>query len=417
MAALVSKRFHALSGGPSPLSVGIGALQQPAPMGAALRRLRAFQPWLIKHSARLGELELECHITREADEVRATEAASLLDSCLLAAITGSSCGLRRLCLGTSFGPRPSEELYDIGGWASLDGLQHVTIMVPGRLRLFCSLEGATQLRCLELEARSFEAGPAAVLPASLTKLVGHLSTLRSVTLAGMGAAPGGMPPLGGLSNLAGLQHLALIECDVSGWLPGAAHHISGLQALELIDPFDEDELATLSPVLRLLPQLRGLWLEWDGACLPPTAADLSRLRWLYCNSWGAGGPTYPAGACQKSLRRLVLHPEAAKANVPFLAGLERLEVLGLVQPMDKMFGQPPVHWHAFFAWAARHPPLRRLEFPPESVWSFKAGVLSPDIMNAVIQLLRARPALAVECLATEDGHGDFFREQLLAEWA
>ncbi|KAL4420598.1 hypothetical protein ABPG75_010254 [Micractinium tetrahymenae] len=108
----------------------------------------------------------------------------------------------------------------------------------------------------------------------------------------------------------------------------------------------------------------------------------------------------------------------AKANVPFLEGLPRLQHLSLTSPPWKLPNRPDVGWHALWGWAARHPSLHRLDLPPE--FCENAGTIKPEVLNAVAQLLAETRSVCVQCLMDlksfreMDAH---FRSQLLAEWA
>ncbi|KAL4420604.1 hypothetical protein ABPG75_010286 [Micractinium tetrahymenae] len=426
-AALVSKLFHAAAARPERLSLRIDDVSGTA---AALRRLRALQPWLLSHGASLQELELCCQLW-------GAEAASLLDGCLLAVTGGSNGSLLRLQLNSSI----DGANFSLSGWASLRCPRQLTVRVPGKLQLFISLEGACQLRRLELAARGYEVGGAARLPPSLTKLVcrystmwavpkssgnlhdlqvGNLSCLRSLTLGGFGTGEDGPVgadgPLGGLSALHALQHLALVECRHASWLPAAAPHLTSLQVLEIEHAAWSQVADSVQASLQLLPQLRGLWLnaEFDGPeVFSAAAASLSSLQWL-CLLSRDGELRLPGGPWQRSLCRLVLGPEVAAASVPFLQGLARLQHVTLPWP-PSMTGAGQRHWRAFFDWAAHHPSLRRLDWLPEQEGFAYEFSMSPAAANAMVQLARMRPELQAECVEDTREQEPIFK--VLAEWA
>ncbi|KAL4420593.1 hypothetical protein ABPG75_010249 [Micractinium tetrahymenae] len=368
-AALVCKRIHALTCNPKQLSLSTGRAYSAAAVADRLRRLRALLPWLLKHGASLQELELSC-------EVPGAEAASLLDGCLAAAASKGSPSRLHLAIDSSNG-----QFYAPGSWAaSLQHLQHLSIEVNGRLHLLASLGGASRLLSLDLKATRFSVSPA--------------------------------------------LHLAVEDCAFAAWLPAAAAHLSGLQVLELPENPGGNVPAAANQVLTALPQLRGLWLE-DAAFaveFPQAAAALSQLGWMFfdCFSSQRDRPVVPpSGPWQQHLRCLVVDWFAAKGMVPFLGGCPRLEELTLASAPVKTTSAPDVGWQVFWRWAAAHPPLKRLRFPPEFEYGDEAGTCMPELLNAAVRLAAARPELHIECLEGSealDGLRALFRRQLLAEW-
>ena len=94
---------------------------------------------------------------------------------------------------------------------------------------------------------------------------------------------------------------------------------------------------------------------------------MTRLQWLHWqdDEWDSSG--LPVGPYAISLQHLVTSFGTASTTLPALAGMGQLQRLSLTNtPKLETGGQfetPNVaEWHAFWAWAERHPPLRRLDF-------------------------------------------------------
>jgi len=250
--------------------------------------------------------------------------------------------------------------------------------------------------------------------------------LRSLELAGFGlAAAPAASPLAGMPCLPRLRRLALSNCFLGSCLPACASQWTGLQELEVFHPQQAEADAwrgSLSSALQALPQLRGLWLEWNdypGGTSPQAAAGLSRLEWLYWEPNG-GGAALPPGPWQRSLRMLVTNYETAAASLPFLSGAQQLERLSLVNPPYKAGWTPDSakarQWPAFWSWAAKHGPLRCLEFTPEPNYAEAPGTVQPEAVNAVASLAATRPGLHIECLPATDDPTLMYPQLLLPWW-
>ncbi|KAL4420621.1 hypothetical protein ABPG75_010277 [Micractinium tetrahymenae] len=424
-AALVDKRFHALTGSPETLRLHMGGLKQYVFLPAALPRLRTLQPWLLRHSSRLQELELQAQLAGGSSDNYA-EAASLLTSCLAAGATGGA--LQRLVFrpGTLASREAPLELP--ASWAgSLHGLRHLSISYQSTVRLQFSLAALSQLESLQLEVKELVLGADAALPPFLKSLsiwcsqqlqhrfqMDLLTRLQHLRLRSK-AYPSLAAPVDGLSTLRALRCLSLEQCPLGSWLSAAAAHWGSLRVLEVLRPIGEVE-SVLEGALCVLRQLTGLYLE--TAALPAASASLAQLAWLHWSPgdhFGAWGAQLPAGPVQRTLRHAVLDWTVAKANLAFLRACPQLDRLSLVAP-PWIEARGDAQWDAFWAWAASGSPLRRLDFRAGHADDVSLGARETvpyEALNAAVQVALALPSLRIECLPhTWEG----YREELLADW-
>ena len=117
------------------------------------------------------------------------------------------------------------------------------------------------------------------------------------------------------------------------------------------------------------------------------------------------GAPLPAGPWLASLRWLSVNVStllSSTALLPAMAGLECVS-LHYSPGAQNRWWMPAAH--AFFDWAARHPPLRRLSLECGS-----AASGSEDFVMHLVRLCRRRPGLLVQC-------SDMFREgDTLSDW-
>ncbi|KAL4420603.1 hypothetical protein ABPG75_010285 [Micractinium tetrahymenae] len=291
------------------------------------------------------------------------------------------------------------------------------------------LKHGASLQELELSCDALGAEAASLLDGCLAAATGRgsgsLRRLELITSCQEGSAflLGSWASLHSLQQLSidALQHLALTDCPLEVWLPATAPHLTSLQVLELeCSSIEWGEVTdAVNASLQSLPQLRGLWLDADiggSDAFPTAAALLSSLQWLHLhpNSWSGG--SLPAGSWQRSLRRLVLHPGVAAASMQFMEGLPQLDHLSLLWPPNLAGAASERPWRAFFDWAARHPPLRRLDWRLDLDCSESHLSVSPATMNAMVQLGRRRPALCLECLENTRVYKTMFWKELLSDW-
>lgn len=191
--ALVSRRFHSLTCSPEvlrDLHICIGS-RQPA-----TRQLELVRSWLLKHTNSLRSVTI--HMSSHKGDL-----IPLLDSCVAAATSGGM--LQSLDLiQVRGGFDDSWPPYTLGRWAQSTGassLRRLAIWHGSVLTIHCSLEGLSQLECLDLGGHALTLSSAARLPPSLTRLelaydrsYGDVADIQSlqVKIVGMQTAGAGL---------------------------------------------------------------------------------------------------------------------------------------------------------------------------------------------------------------------------------
>lgn len=150
--------------------------------------------------------------------------------------------------------------------------------------------------------------------------------------------------------------------------------------------------AQLNASLQLLTQLTSLYLgthAWQGGL--PALSALSRLQRL-CLDEG-GPPSLPPGQWIGNLRELGAGWACLCNSTQVLAAAAQLEMLVV---LERTAAVKLSANRAFFAWAAAHPPLRRLQFSlPRS--------LPTGLSSAVGRLLNRRPEMRARLAEWEEG--------------
>ncbi|KAL4448515.1 hypothetical protein ABPG75_005734 [Micractinium tetrahymenae] len=218
------------------------------------------------------------------------------------------------------------------------------------------LSQLTGLQCLEMEAFYSAASMDALLP--------RLPSLCSLVLAGMLVLP---TCLSSLTRLDALSAGPLGQ-ESGALLLRALPRLAGLTCLALANP----SWSTVPPAIAQLPRLQRLWLS-VGA--PP-----------------AGAPAMPQGPWLSSIRWLGLPWRHLEGGPEVLARAPRLEYLvSLDVPGCREERAALARWEAFFAFLARHPPLRCFGIESEPLNAH--STCSMRLLDAIIRLARCRPAL------------------------
>lgn len=232
--ALVCRRWRELSASRQLLEVVCVKLSG-ADVASVLPRLRALLLWLLRHAphaTRTLSLALShggppgggAHMPSEG----AAEAVALLNNCATVCAAAT-----RLSISHCATLVPN-------GWVvALRGLREVRLHADTRLHMLSTLEGLSQMRCLELTAPGILMAPGVHLPRGLTSLViaedrglemlpqfGELTALHTLHLRGVGYGSAGFSPL---PKLRGLRSLHLDGCRLPACLPS----LSSLEALRL----------------------------------------------------------------------------------------------------------------------------------------------------------------------------------------
>lgn len=144
--------------------------------------------------------------------------------------------------------------------------------------------------------------------------------------------------------------------------------------------------------------------------LPPAVSGLTRLQRLGVQSCLTAAPQLPGSPMLRNLRWL-----GACLNVlaNSTQALEAAESLETVFVLDSSWSNDRIYWYspasaALFGWLASHPPLRHLSI--DAFWDLQQAhaVDWPGFVRRLLQLLRHRPQLCVQCPGFGDDEGEVF---------
>mgnify|MGYP001810314702 CR=1 FL=1 len=197
-----------------------------------------------------------------------------------------------------------------------------------------------------------------------------------------------------MAALSRLTALSYLELDNPASLPPPM----ALPALQRLCVSDEASVVAeeaLDGMLQPLTQLVGLAL---GAVdvVPPAVGSLAQLQQLCIWRTELPAVALPAPHSLHRLRRLGLEWRVAAASVPALMAMPALQELWLRNAPDKSSARAE-QWAAFWAWAAAHPPLRRLRLRPFLFIEHRHTPLTvcSHMTLEILMLVRSRPSLHV----------------------
>ncbi|KAL4444351.1 hypothetical protein ABPG75_012088 [Micractinium tetrahymenae] len=416
-AALVCRRFRHLCLAPELLeSIKVTSLFVPPFPNTAgpPERLRALLALLTTHGRHVRRLELRAYEGFGPHTL-------LVAGCLAALGAAAAAGGRLEWLDVSHVPPLSAD------W--LPALVHLT-----ELKLYCSMELPLVLpagisRLTALQAATLMASPLELkgprLPAALarlmvsdstsTQLPPQLSTLGALSSLSLVRCPYEAASVACLSALPSLRHLVLSELP-PGCLPAYLAAATRLERLEVGSHAGVYSAAFSSPLhdlcsLTCLALSGRGWLE-----VPAGISRLTRLQRLClipsCNqelSNGAlpGGPWLShiawLGLPWECLEAAAAGPLRAAPRLRFLCSYG-LPAFGKDLPAEQAdaLGVAPSYYdrfHAFWAWAAAHPPLQVLGFEQR----YDGEAPSIELLDAMLELKHRRPGLVPRRIDDDPG--------------